>query len=302
MILVGLLLSCGQGSDKVKAQRAAVDSGKMSIVCTTTMLGDLAQVLGGEHVHVTTLCGPGVDPHTYTATPNDKRVLDEAHVIVYNGLFMESNLVDYLEKRQRDGSQVFCAADALSPDKIITTDGSPDPHMWNDIENWIAVTEQLAERLAEYDPENEQSYRDHAEQYTQQLRELASYAKAQLALIPEHSRVIITSHHAFAYLTQAYGIETRALQGITTAAEAAQSDIDRIKQLIRERGIKAVFVETTSNEAGIKRVIQDLQSEGIVISNAGALYADAIGEPEGEAGTYLNAYKFNIDRIVDALK
>ncbi len=302
MLLSGLLVCCGQAFDKVKQQRAAVENGKMSIVCTSTMLGDLAQVLGGEHVHVTILCGPGVDPHTFAATPNDKRVLDEAQMIVYNGLFFESNLIDYLEKRQAEGAQVVCAADALSPDKIITTDGSPDPHLWNDIENWISVTEQLAARLAQYDPENQQTYLANAQSYTQQLHELASYTKTQLARIPERSRILITSHLAFAYLTRAYGIEAMALQGITTATEAAQSDIERIKQVVRERGVKAVFVETTSNEAGIKRVIQDLHHEGLPVNNAGALYTDALGEPEGEAGTYIKAFKFNIDRIVNALK
>lgn len=298
LLFAGLFTACNEDT-KTSSQQ---DSAKMNIVCTSTMLGDLAKELGGDQLEVTTLCGPGVDPHTFVATPSDKKTLDEAKVIVSNGLHFESNLIRYLENRQKEGGKVFRASDALSANKIISVDGIADPHMWNDIDNWVTITDSLAKRLGEYDPTNKDIYLANAEAYKKELEELKAYGKTKLSLVPEQSRILITTHDAFAYFTQAYGFKTEALQGISTAAEAAQSDIDKIKQIIKDNKIKAIFSESTSNNAGISRVIQDLTNEGVDIKNAGELYADALGEADGEAGTYIKAYRFNIDLISNSLK
>ncbi len=277
-------------------------SDKMTVTATSTMLGDAAKIIGGDHVEVSVLCGPGVDPHTFVATPKDKKALDNAEVIVYNGLHFESNLISYMEQQTKAGRKIYCAESSLDPSKIILEDEAADPHMWNDIDNWKATVLGMADKFSEFDAANKESYQANAAAYIKELDELSAYGKAQLELIPAESRVLITTHDAFGYFTQYYGFETVALQGVSTATEAAQSDINRIKAIIKDKNVKAIFAETSSSDSGINRIIQDLKAEGITVNNAGELYADALGDEESGAESYIKAYRFNVDLIVNSLK
>ncbi len=290
-----LLNSCSDNKDQAK-------SDKMTITATSTMLGDAAKIIGGDAVEVTVLCGPGVDPHTFVARPQDKKNLDGADVIIYNGLHFESNLIEYMNQQKQKDRKIYCAQDSLDPSKIIFEDDAADPHMWNDIDNWKATVTGMAQKLGEFDPANKASFEANAAAYVKELDELSAYAKQQLALIPDESHVLITTHDAFGYFTQYHGFKTVALQGVSTATEAAQSDINRIKDLIKAKHIKAIFAETSSSDSGINRIIQDLKAEGYDIKNAGELYADALGDEESGAETYIKAYRFNVDLIVNSLK
>ena len=278
--------------------------GKVNIVATTTMLGDLSRVIGGEHVSVVTLMGAGVDPHSYNPKPSDTRALAKADLVVLNGLHLEAKMGDVLQSI--DQSQRFTASDtleAMSSIRIIQNDeGLVDPHIWGDITNWMVVALSLKDKLVAIDSENAEDYENNYLDYQQQLSDLYQYVLTRLEDLPTQKRVLITAHDAFAYLGLSFGFEVHAIQGISTQSEASVKDIQDLANLVVDLGVKAIFVETSVPENTIQSVVQAVEARGKDLAIGGHLYSDSLGDSESGHDTYLTMYQHNIDTIVDALQ
>ncbi|CAN5897407.1 manganese ABC transporter substrate-binding protein/adhesin MntA [soil metagenome] len=277
--------------------------GLLRIVTTTGLLEDAVRNIVGDRAEVVALMGPGVDPHLYKATQGDVRRLSRADIIVYNGLHLEGKMGEVLRKVSRHKT-VIAAAEGLPKHRLRPLPGSPgnyDPHIWFDVLLWKDAVQHLSEELQKRDPANRELYARHTATYTQELDQLDAWVKQQLARIPAAQRVLVTAHDAFGYFGEAYGIEVRGLQGISTVAEFGLRDVSTLVGFMVERRLPAIFVESSVSQRSVEAVIQGSRSRGHPIRQGGTLYSDALGAKNSPAGTYTGMVRANVQTIVEGL-
>ncbi|MGB7393486.1 MAG: zinc ABC transporter substrate-binding protein [Pricia sp.] len=278
--------------------------GKLDVVTTTTMITDLVKNIGRDSVNVQGLMGSGVDPHLYKASEGDVSKLTGADVVFYSGLHLEGKLVDVFEKMGRN-STTIALAEVLDKEGLIGSEyfaSSYDPHIWFNIEYWKQITEYLTEELSRIDPENASFYEDNKEEYLQKLDVLEDDIRQTIATLPEEKRVLVTAHDAFSYFGEEYGFEVVGLQGLSTATEAGVQDVQRLAQLIIDKQVKSIFVETSVPKRTIEALQKAVNSKGYDVAIGGTLYSDALGNAGTEEGTYLGMFRYNVNTIVEALK
>ncbi|CCV64139.1 Metal ion ABC transporter, periplasmic zinc-binding protein [Alteracholeplasma palmae J233] len=277
--------------------------GKVNIVATTTMLGDLARQIGQDKVSVVNLMPVGVDPHLYQAKASDTNALRKSDFILYNGLHLEGKMVDILDGFKGKKTYVNVGEElekANAP--LLEWDGGDDkdPHVWFDVENWIVAAKALGRELALHDKTNEAFYKESTEAYILKLSELHTWIKQRVSELKEEQRVLATAHDAFAYFARAYGFEVESIQGISTDSEASTADITRLVDTVINKNIKAVFIESSVPRKTIDSVISAAKSRGHQLVIGGELYSDSLGD--GADSEYIQAVKTNVNIIVDALK
>lgn len=265
------------------------------VVATTTMLADLARAIGGDRIEVTSIMKPGGDPHTYQPVPSDSQTVARSRLVLVNGLALEGWIED-LVRNAGGKPTIVTASRGIEPLDDPGYPGNPDPHIWFSIPLWKQVAQNVRDALIEADPEGEQHYRERAEAYLAELEALDAWVREQIASLPPERRHLVTSHDAFQYLGRTYGIEVRAIQGISTTAEASAAEMRQIVDHVRTHRIPAVFIETSVNP----RLIEQVQAEtGARIG--GTLYSDSLGPAGSDAATYVGMIRHNISTLVTAL-
>ena len=280
------------------------DDARLRVVATTNILGDLVRQIAGDRVDLVTLMGPGVDPHLYKASQGDIQRMASADWVLYNGLHLEGKMTEIFPEMERRGIATRAAAASL-PDSLLIPSAAYasayDPHVWFDVALWQRVAATVGRDLARLDTAHAAAYRQRAGAYVQRLDSLDRYATAQMQRVPEAQRVLITSHDAFRYLGQAYAVEVRGLQGISTTSEAGTRDVQNLADFVTERRIPALFVESSVSPRGIQAVQEAVESRGFSVRVGGTLYGDALGDRGTPTGTYTGAVRHNIDTIVQGL-
>lgn len=296
-----ILITAGLSLCGIKAHGER-ENERLSVIATTTMLYDLVKQIGGDCVYAQSLMGSGVDPHQYRASAGDIIKLQDADAVVYNGLHLEGRMGDVFASLKNNNKNVICASDGIDSELLIYNNDVPDPHIWFDASLWSMAAEEVAKGLSEADPDNADKYGKNLDEYKKKLDELDKYVRARTAEIPEGQRVLITAHDAFAYFGRAYGFDVRGLQGISTAAEAAASDVSRLAGFIAENKISAVFVESSMPVKNIEALCEAVRSAGFETRLGGSLYSDSIGDEKSGTETYIASFRFNIDLIAEGLK
>lgn len=290
LILFAILVS-GCGSDNKKQT-----SGKIKTISSITIINDIVKNIGGDKVDAKSICGVGIDPHTYKPKPNDPRLVSESDIVFINGFTLE-HWIEEMVHNAGGNKKVVTVTNGLTPMKDEKGYGDPDPHAWFDITNVKTYAKNIADALIEADKQNESYYRQNLESYTKKLDSLEAWTKAEIQKIPAEKRVLITSHDAFRYFGKAYGLEVRGLQGISTEAKAQTEDVKKIIDLIKERKLNSVFIETSVNP----KLLEEISKEtGAKVG--GTLFSDSVGDEGTFEGTYIGAVTHNINAIVNALK
>ncbi len=300
LILVAALAFTG-----CKKAEQTKEKDTLNLVATTTMLADLSRIIGGEHVTVNGLMGPGIDPHLYQASAGDVTLMQEADVVVYNGLHLEGKMGEIFESLTDRGSTVICIEEGLKEEDLLSWEGDSsthDPHIWFDVSLWKDAAQIVADKLSEADSAHSADYSDNLKAYLNELDSLDTYIKDKVSEIPQEQRVLITAHDAFNYFGRAYGFEVKGLQGISTDAEAGTADVSNLADFITERKIKAIFVESSVPPKTIEALQAAVKAKGFDVSIGGELYSDSLGGADSGAETYILTVKANIDTIVGALK
>lgn len=297
LLLSGCITS-GRSSSLPIAERL------VNVVTTTGMIADITKNVGGGRVQVTALMGPGVDPHLYKASEGDVLRLQEADVIFYNGLHLEAQMADVLERLNEFGIQTVAVTDQIdrtllqSPPEF---QGNYDPHVWFDVSLWMKAVEQVRDALVALDPTSGSTYESNAEAYLTELGSLHQYVLDQAHTIPDEQRILITAHDAFNYFGRAYGFDVRGLQGISTEAQAGTADVQSLASFIVEKQIPAIFVESSVPQRNVEAVQAAAQAKGFEVRIGGSLFSDAMGGEGTPEGTYIGMVRHNIDTIVAAL-
>lgn len=277
--------------------------GKLYIVTTIGQITDLVENVGGEHVFVDGLMGPGTDPHLYVATASDVDRLQNADIIFYNGLFLEAQMEDVLEQlgERKPTVAITSAIDRSNLLSSPTYVDEFDPHIWFDVALWQETVHVVRDTLSEVDPENAAAYAANADVYLAELQELHSYVLEKAGELPPEKRVLVTAHDAFNYFGEAYGFEVLGLQGISTASEASTADVKNLADLIAERQIPAMFIESSVPVRNIEAVQAAVRDRGFDVVIGGELFSDAMGDEGTPEGTYIGMVRHNVDTIVEAL-
>ena len=300
-LLLGLMAlfvtACGAG------ENAEAVSDKLHVVTTIGQIADAAQIIGGEHVKVDGLMGPGVDPHLYTASEGDVSRLSEADVILYNGLFLEAQMARVLEQLGAEKTTT-AVAELIPTSRLLASPNyadEHDPHVWFDVELWSTAVEGVRDTLMKADPEHAADYQTNAERYLSELEELHIYVSEQATRVPEQQRVLITAHDAFNYFGLAYDFEVLGLQGISTESEASTADVQNLADYIVENQIPAIFVESSVPVRTIEAVQAAVADQGFEVEIGGSLFSDAMGNAGTPEGQYTGMVRHNIDTIVSSL-
>ncbi|MCU0986799.1 MAG: zinc ABC transporter substrate-binding protein [Acetobacteraceae bacterium] len=272
------------------------------IVSTVAMVGDLVREIGGERVRAETLLGEGVDPHTYRPTRADIARLNGADAIFYNGLLLEGQMTDVFVRLARGGKPVFAVTELLAADHLLQEDGGKDdPHVWMDVSLWAKAAERVRDALIRLRPAEADAFRRNGDDLARRLVALDAYVKRVIGSIPEQRRVLVTAHDAFGYFARRYGIAVEGIQGLSTEAEAGLRRIQELVEMLSQRGVPAVFVETSVNDRNVRALIEGAAAKGHRVAIGGALFSDAMGPPGTYEGTYVGMMDHNATTIARAL-
>lgn len=296
LLTVLLVTSCKDG-DK--------GSDKLQVVCTTTMITDLVENIGGDSIQVNGLMGAGVDPHLYKASEGDVTKLYNADIIFYNGLHLEGKLVDVFEKMEQQGKAQVALAEKLDKSGLIGSNyfaSNYDPHVWFNIGYFRSFAENVTSELAAIDSKNASYYRKNLEKYLEELQQLETEVRTTISALPKEKRILVTAHDAFNYFGETYDFQVVGLQGLSTATEAGVKDVQRLSEFIIENKVAAIFIESSVPRRTIEALQEAVLSKGHEVKIGGSLYSDALGDKGTVEGTYLGMFRYNVNTIVNALK
>ncbi len=276
---------------------------KLTVVATTGMIADAVRNVGGDLVEVTSLMGPGVDPHAYRQTRSDIVKMTRADLVLWHGLYLEAQMEDFFADLSRTRN-VVAVAEALPKDGLLSHEdyaGRYDPHVWMDPEAWKGVVAEVTRALSQALPSGVPAFAANAESYMATLTTLSDYSRKALDQVPTESRVLLTAHDAFSYFGKAYDFEVIGIQGISTESEAGLNRISELVDLLVARDIRAVFVETSVSDRNMRALIEGAAAQGHQVVIGGSLFSDAMGPDGSYEGTYLGMIDHNVTTIARAL-
>ena len=276
---------------------------RLDVVATTGMIADAAREVGGDLVEVRALMGPGVDPHAYRQTRTDIVAMANADLVLWHGLYLEAQMEDFMRGLE-EGGNIVAVAESMPRNLLLghdDYDDKYDPHVWMNPNLWARVVLNVRDALIETSPDNEQTFRDNADAHLVELEELAQYTTKVLSSVPAESRVLLSAHDAFNYFGSAYGFEVMGIQGISTESEAGLKRISELVDMLVERDIGAVFVESSVSDRNIRALIEGAAAKGHEVVIGGELFSDAMGEDGTYEGTYLGMIDHNASVIAEAL-
>lgn len=307
-VTVGCRQDSGLETNSDAANKNSSSSGALQIVATTGQINDAVNKLtNGTNATVKLFCGPGVDPHSFSASTQDVQAMLDANLIIYNGFHLEAKLTEHLHGAFEDKSWAMSSAFPESnrldwvEDGEVNPEAPFDPHIWNHLLGWSECVRSLSVELGNADPSNALRYKKNADAYIEEILATHQWAKEKLATLPEQTRTIVSAHDAFNYFAIAYNMKTLAVLGIGNDAEADIKTMRTVAEEICAKKIPAIFMESINNP----KVTQALREactardwEVELVSQA--LYSDDLGELPPQ-NTFLGAFKSNVEIIFESL-
>lgn len=269
-----------------------VTSDKIRVVASFSILGDMVRVLGSDKVDIVTLVGPDSDGHLYHPTPSDGKTLTQADLVITNGLHFEGWITRLIDSANYHG-HVTIASDGID---ALQVNGEPDPHAWQSLKNARLYANNITRALIQLQPESENYFTQRNQQFSADTIKLQQTAKQLFNATPAEQRLVVTSHDAFGYFGQEYGIQFIAPLGMSTDSEASAGNIAKLIRQIKSRNIRAVFVENITDPRLMEQVSRETDAR-----IGGSLYSDALSSASGPAPTYLEMMRHNIKLISAAL-
>ncbi len=321
-LLATLTVAVACGADPAPAAAAAVPPAvpaeqpeserKLRVVTTSNIVADWVRQVGQDRVVVDPLLPSNVDPHAFQPGARDITRVADADLVLTVGLGLEAGwLADLVKNAAREPGEIVALGESVDPIEFMDMrgheddehdeddHGALDPHFWFDPLRVKRAVNDIAARLSVMDSENRDFYRANANEYSSELDELHSWIEERVATVPSDRRVLVTSHDSFRYFATAYGFEVvgAVSPGGTTEREPSAREMAELIDDIRDAGAPAVFTEATVSDKIAQRIAQEVGAAVVT-----GLYTGSLGEPEGDAGTYMDFIRYNVAIIVAALK
>ena len=293
--------------------RPAQAQQRLSVVASFSILADMTRQIGGDRITLRAIAGPDQDAHVFQPKPSDAAALANAALVIRNGLGFEGWL-DRMIRSSGFKGRLVTTTEGITP-RMMEAHGHdhggagrrhhhsvgprqvPDPHAWQDLGLAQHYIRNITGGLVAADPGGEALYRRNAEAYAARLAALDQWVRAEIAKVPQARRKIVTSHDAFGYFGDAYGVRFLAPQGVSTEAEPSAAEVGRLIRQIRAENITALFLENMTNPATLQSIAQET---GLRVR--GRLYADALSSESGPAPTYEAMFRHNLSLIVPAMR
>ena len=276
----------------------------ITVYATTGYLADAIANVAPE-AEITTMVGPGGDPHTYQPSTQDVQTIQDADVVIWTGLHLEARMDDLLESL---GDKQVAVGELLPEELLLDwpeTDDEGnalhDPHVWNSPEAWSLIVGYIADKFAEVDPDGADAYRANAEAYIGEIEVAAAEAEKLLSTIPDESRFLVTGHDAFNYFGDTYDIQVHATDFVSSEAAMSPKEMSDLAQLIVDNKVSVVFQDNLANPQAITSLTEAVKAKGweVAVSDK-ELFADSLGAEAG-VDTYLGVFKHNARTVADAL-
>ncbi|MEM9217222.1 MAG: zinc ABC transporter substrate-binding protein [Cyanobacteria bacterium P01_F01_bin.150] len=276
------------------------DESAIDVVASYSVICDLAAQVAANAVQLNCLIPPDQDPHTYEAKPSDREAVERADLVFYGGLNFEPAIIEMATASDTEAPKIALHDEAVQDLIEVEEEGAlePDPHIWHDVENGLAMVALIEENLVTIDPDNADTYTKNAEQLTAELQALDTWIPEQIATIPEDQRRLVTTHDAMSYYAKAYGLTVEGtLLGVSTEEEPTAAKVNELASSIRDKSIPIIFAELTANDRVLKTVADEA---GVTISEQ-VLMADGLGPEDTPQGSYTGMLVYNTCTIVDGL-
>jgi manganese transport system substrate-binding protein len=301
--LMSLLLFAACSNQEKSSSSTKGDDKKTQVVTTYSIVYDIVKNVGGDLVEIHSLAPIGSNPHEYDPLPEDVQKTTDADAVFYNGLNLEAGnswFDNLMETAGKDGedSPVFLMSEGVEVMYLTTegNEGEEDPHAWLDIRNGIKYAENARDGLIKVDPENADTYKKNAEEYIAKLQELHDNAVSQFNEIPKDKRVLVTSEGAFKYFSAAYGFQAEYIWEINQENQGTPDQITRIVDIINDKGIKGLFLETSIDPRSMEAVSAETD-----VPIMGKVFTDSLAEPGEDGDTYISMMEWNIKTIKEGL-
>ncbi|MDO4259835.1 MAG: metal ABC transporter substrate-binding protein [Actinomycetaceae bacterium] len=281
----------------------AGDDGKLTVYATTGYLADAANNIA-PNATVTTMVGPGGDPHTYQPSTQDIESIQKSDIVLWNGLHLEAQMTKQLESL---GNKQIAVGDKLPEDLLLPwpeTDDQGnalhDPHIWNSPKAWSLAVESIANKFGEIDPAHAAEYTSNAKAYIEKITAADKEAKELLEKVPE-PRILITGHDAFNYFGATYDLEVHATDFVSTEAALSPEEISELAKLIADKKVPVIFQDNQANPQAITSLREAVRARGWEVEvSTEELYADSLGA-EAEVDTYLEVFQHNARTVAGGL-
>ncbi|MFD5681306.1 zinc ABC transporter substrate-binding protein AztC [Streptomyces bacillaris] len=280
-----------------------------AVVVTTNILGDVTRRIVGDEADVTVLMKPNADPHSFGLSAVQAAELEQADLVVHNGLGLEENVQRHVDAARASGVATFAAGEAADPLTFHTADddggpeggeGQPDPHFWTDPDRMRKVTGLIADQVIEHvkgvDPG---TIRANADRYTKQLTDLTTWMEKSFGRVPADRRALVTNHHVFGYLADRFGFEVigAVIPSGTTLASPSSSDLRSLTEAMERAGVRTVFADS-SQPRRLADVLRTETGGGVRVV---ALHSESLTAEGGGADTYLRMMRSNTTAMVTGL-
>ena len=287
------LLAAANGTAATAQPVSAAGLAKLNVVASFSVLADMLREIGGDAVSVTALVGPDADAHGFEPRPADVQRVAQAALVVVNGLGFEG----WIERLVRSSGYKGVVAVATRGITPRLQNGVADPHAWQSLVLARRYVENLRQALGQALPAATALFDARAADYQRRIESLHMALLARLAQVPMAERKVVTSHDAFGYFAEAYGVDFRAPQGWSTASEASAADVARIVRQLKAQRVRAVFVENISDPRLLERIAREAGARV-----GGTLYSDALSPPGTAGDTYLRMFEHNAATLLAALR
>ncbi|GAB3466567.1 zinc ABC transporter substrate-binding protein AztC [Streptomonospora sediminis] len=281
---------------------AAFGAERTGIVVTTNILGDLTRNVVGDQADVTVLMQPNADPHSFGVSARQAARLEQAELVIYNGLGLEEGVLRNVRTAEEAGAAGLAVAESTDPIDYSAgeTAGQPDPHFWTDPKRAAQAVDLIADAVADQvGGVDAEQVRANAADYREQVEELHDSAEQRFAEIPQERRKLVTNHHVFGYFAQRYGFEVvgAVVPSGTTLASPSSSDLKSLADAVEGAGVPAVFADSTQPD----RLAQAMAEEAGLDIEVIPLFSESLTAPDGGAPTYLEMTRYNTGAIADGL-
>jgi manganese/iron transport system substrate-binding protein len=314
LLIIGILVAsaCAGRPD------ATPPGGRLTVVATTTVLADLVRQVTGDRAEVFALVPRGADPHTFDPSPSDAQRVNQADLLVMNGLGLDEWLGAFIERAGAGGTPLVELAEGLPGVDYLEggahgdeeeqheedeheeeAEGDDDhaynPHLWLNVSYARLYVERLADELSTVDPAGAQAYAANAAAYGERLDDLDGWIRGQLEAIPASQRRVVSFHDAFPYFADAYGLEIVGLLVEVPGREPSAGEIAQLVEAIRATGVRLILAEAQFSDQLAQTLAAETDAE--VVST---LYTDSLGEPPTD--TFEGAMRWNVEQILQGLR
>ncbi|HEY9824742.1 MAG TPA: zinc ABC transporter substrate-binding protein [Stenomitos sp.] len=318
-LAVGFLSACAPSTPTNQtspdnAIKVNATSKNLNVVATSSVLCDLTKVIAAQTTNLTCLVKAGTDPHVYEPTPEDRRAIEDAQLVLYSGYDFEPSLIKLIKASTNSTAKIAVAEVAVpkplmgehehgheehaKEEQHTAEEKEPDPHVWHDAKHGIQMVKVIQDNLAKAAPENADLYAKNAQALTNKLTQIDDWIKSQIASIPSTSRKLITTHDALGYYSAAYSIPVEgALQGLSTDEKPTAARVKELADEIKANKVPTIFAEVSVNP----KLIEMVAKEANVTLSKQELFSDGLGQAGSEGDTYPKMLVANTKAIVEGL-